>query len=86
MKKLYPSFRNFISVAFSLNAQMYVSPNTYMYVGDQYLYVTGNVNLNTTTSNIYLRRDGQLLQGTAAVNGNNIGSWSFIGLSRRFCE
>jgi len=73
MKKLYPIL-GILFLSFSLNAQMYVSPNTYMYVGDQYVYVTGNVNLNATTSNIYLRRDGQLLQGTAAVNGNNIGA------------
>jgi len=69
MKKLYPVL-GILFLSFSLNAQMYVSPNTYMYVGDQYVYVAGNVNLNATTSNIYLRREGQLLQGTAAASTN----------------
>lgn len=54
-------------------AQMYVSPNTYMYVNDQYVFVTGNVELNAATSNVYLRNNSQLLQGTAAVGGANTG-------------
>ncbi len=54
-------------------AQMYVSPNTYMYVNDQYVFVTGNVELNATDSNVYLRNNSQLLQGTAAVGGANTG-------------
>lgn len=52
---------------------MFVAPNSYMYVGDQFVYVTGNVELNAATSNIYLRKDGQLLQGTTAVGGSNTG-------------
>ena len=59
-------------VGITSQAQMYVSPNTYMYVNDQYVYVTGNVELNAATSNVYLRNQSQLLQGTAAVGGANI--------------
>lgn len=60
-------------VGITSQAQMYVSPNTYMYVNDQYVYVTGNVELNAATSNVYLRNQSQLLQGTAAVGGANTG-------------
>jgi len=59
-----------ILISFIVNAQMYVSPNTYMYVGDQYVYVAGNVELNAATSKMYMRRDGQLLQGTAGASLN----------------
>jgi hypothetical protein len=58
---------------FAVNSQMYVSPSTYMYVNDQYVFVTGNVELNAATSNIYLRNQSQLLQGTAVVGGANSG-------------
>lgn len=54
-------------------AQLYVAPNSYVYVGDQYVFVKGDVNLNAATSNVYLRNNGQLLQGTTAVNGSNTG-------------
>jgi hypothetical protein len=54
-------------------AQMYVSPNSYVFVNDQYVFVTQDVNLNAATSNIYLRNNSQLLQGTTAVNGANVG-------------
>lgn len=51
-------------------AQMYVSPSSYVYVNDQVLFVKQDVNLNATTSNIYLRKDGQLLQGTTGAGAN----------------
>lgn len=50
-------------------AQLYVSPNSYVYVNDQYLTVTQNVNLQND-GNIYLRRDGQLLQKTTLPSSN----------------
>ena len=53
-------------------AQMYVSPTSYVYVNDQVLFVKQDVNLNAASSNIYLRKDGQLIQGTTA-SGNNKG-------------
>ncbi|WP_394759964.1 T9SS sorting signal type C domain-containing protein [Flavobacterium sp.] len=60
-------------VGITSQAQMYVSPNSYMFVNDQYVYVTGNVELNAATSNVYLRNNSQLLQGTTVVNGANTG-------------
>ena len=51
------------------SAQMYFSTNSYMYVGDQFVYVTQDVNLQAS-SNIYLRRGGQLIQGTTGVSTN----------------
>lgn len=59
-----------ILISLAVKAQMYVSPNTYMYVGNQYVYVAGNVDLNSATSKIYMRRDAQLLQGTAGSSTN----------------
>ncbi len=57
-------------------AQMYVSPSSYVYVNDQVLFVKQDVNLNVASSNIYLRKDGQLIQGPATVAGNNKGQGS----------
>lgn len=67
--------------AFSFaKAQLYVSNNasTYVYVNDAYLYVTGNVELNGgLNSNIYLRKDAQLLQGGTGASSNiGLGSLS----------
>jgi hypothetical protein len=52
------------------NAQMYVSPNSYVYVNNEHVFVTGNVELNAATSNMYLRNGSQLLQGTAGASAN----------------
>ena len=65
-------------------AQLYVAPNTsgtpsdsYIYVNDEILYVEQDVNLvenvvdPDTNASIYLRNDGQLIQGS---NVNNAGS------------
>ncbi|MES2811987.1 MAG: T9SS sorting signal type C domain-containing protein [Bacteroidota bacterium] len=69
MKKLYPIL-GILFLTFSVQAQLYVSPNTYVYTNNQYVYVTGDVNLNTTTSNLYLRNNSQLLQGTTGAGAN----------------
>jgi hypothetical protein len=53
-----------------LFAQMYVSPNSYVFVNNEQLFVKGDVELNSATSNMYLRNDAQLLQGTAASGVN----------------
>ena len=54
-------------------AQLYVSPNSYIYVNDQYVTVTSDVNLNDNTSFVYLRNNSQLLQKTTG-SGNNKGT------------
>ena len=55
---------------FLVNAQLYVSPNTYMYVNDQHVFVTGNVELNAADSFVYLRNSSQFLQGTTGAGTN----------------
>lgn len=50
-------------------AQMYVSPNSYVYVNDRMVYVNQDVNLQSN-GNIYLRNESQLLQGTASTSTN----------------
>lgn len=62
-----------VAVMFSqeeLMAQMYVSPNSYVFVNNEQLFVKGDVELNSATSNMYLRNDAQLLQGTTAAGVN----------------
>lgn len=60
-----------------LFAQMYVSPNSYVFVTNEQLFVKGDLELNSATSNMYLRNDAQLLQGTAASGINKgVGSLS----------
>lgn len=52
-----------------LCAQMYVSPNSYVYVNDQMVYVRQDVNLQNN-GNIYLRNGSQLLQGVNGASTN----------------
>lgn len=53
-----------------LQAQLYVSNNSYVFNRDSFVYVTGNVELNGTNSNFYLRNQGQLLQGATGSSSN----------------
>ena len=50
-------------------AQMYVSPNSYVFVNDEFVYVTQDVNL-AADGNVFLRNQSQLLQGTAGASAN----------------
>lgn len=69
MKRIILSTLGFLGsiTAFS---QMYVSPNSYVFVKNEQLFVKGDIELNSATSNMYLRNDAQLLQGTAASGVN----------------
>ncbi|HLF52299.1 T9SS sorting signal type C domain-containing protein [Flavobacterium sp.] len=51
-------------------AQMYVSPNTYVFAKNEVVFVKQDLELNAATSNFYLRDDAQLLQGTIAAGAN----------------
>ena len=51
-------------------AQMYVGPNTYVYSSNQFVYIKQDLELKETSSNFYLRNDGQLLQGTLGTGAN----------------
>lgn len=71
----------------SLMAQMYVSPNSYVFVNNEQLFVKGDLELNSATSNLYLRSEGQLLQGsTVAGTNKGIGDLSVYqeGTSNNF--
>ncbi|MBC8883270.1 hypothetical protein H9X57_07115 [Flavobacterium piscinae] len=59
----------FVSFALQSQAQLYVSPGSFVYVNDQYVTVTQDVNL-ASTSNIYLRNESQLLQKTTGGSSN----------------
>ncbi|WP_313804351.1 T9SS type A sorting domain-containing protein [Flavobacterium sp.] len=55
---------------YACTAQMYVSPNSYVYVNNEHVFVTSDLELNSATSNLFLRNDGQLLQGTTGSGVN----------------
>ncbi len=51
--------------------------NSFMYVRDQFVYVKNGINMASATSNIFLRRGGQLLQaGPAATSNQGAGKLS----------
>ena len=58
-------------------AQLFVGSNSYMYVGNQFVYVNGGVNLQEDMTlpidngRLFLRREGQLLQGTTSTSTNS---------------
>ncbi len=63
----------------SINAQLFVKDNSFVYnkaslvfVKD-YVNLEGDVDVNGTTGNLYLRNEGQLLQGTT-IGSTNTGS------------
>lgn len=49
---------------------LYVKADTYIYNSNQYIFVKNDLELNATSSNFYLRNDGQLLQGTTGSGAN----------------
>ena len=67
MKKIIFSLSLLYSV-FS-HGQLFVSENSYMYVGNQFVYVKENTELEDNAT-ILLRREGQLLQGRTGVSAN----------------
>lgn len=68
MKRIILSTLTFLGslTAFS---QMYVSPNSYVFVNDQFMYVKQDVNLQND-GNLFLRNNSQLLQGTTGAGAN----------------
>lgn len=51
-------------------SQMYVSPNTYIFSSNQVVFIKQDLELNSTSSNFYLRNNSQLLQGTTTIGTN----------------
>ena len=54
----------------SVNAQMYVGPDSYVFANNEVVFLKQQLELNATTSNFYLRQDAQLLQGTTLAGAN----------------
>ena len=50
-------------------SQLYVSPSSYVFMTNQYMYVTQDVNIQGT-GNFYLRNTSQLLQGGTGAGAN----------------
>ena len=62
----------FLVLCFSLSfAQLSVQNDAYVFVSDQVLYVTDDVNIDDADSKIYLRNEGQLLQGSPTIPTGN---------------
>lgn len=57
-------------LSFGVEAQLYVSNNSYLYNKGAVVYVTGTVELNGANSLLYLRNEGQLVQGTTGSSTN----------------
>ena len=68
MKRIILSALGFLGslTAFS---QMYVSPSSYVFVNDQFMYVKQDVNLQNN-GNFFLRNNSQLLQGATGAGAN----------------
>jgi len=57
-------------------AQLSVRNNAYVYVQDQVLFVTDDVNIEESTAKIFLRDEAQLLQGTGTTGNSGVGELS----------
>lgn len=67
----------FLVLCFSLSfAQLSVQNNAFVFVSDQYIFVTDDVNIDDVDSKIYLRNEGQLLQGDGITGNSGIGELS----------
>lgn len=79
MRKFYYLLSTLILFVFTneINAQLFVKDNSYVYNKGSYIFVKGDVNLqgdtdvNGTSGNLYLRNEGQLLQGSTSFSTNS---------------
>ncbi|WP_426064106.1 T9SS type A sorting domain-containing protein [Flavobacterium sp. DSP2-3-1] len=61
----------------NVSAQMYISPNSYIFASNEVVFINQQLELNAATSNFYLRENGQLLQGLTSIGTNKgLGSLS----------
>lgn len=71
------SFFAFLWLSCSLSfAQLSVQNDAYIFVKDQFIYVTDDVNLDDAASKIYLRDEAQLLQGNGTTGNSGLGQLS----------
>lgn len=68
MKKIILSTLGLLG-SFTAFSQMFVSPNSYVFVNNQFVYVKQDVNLQNN-GNFFLRNNSQLLQGTTGAGAN----------------
>ncbi|MFV5686590.1 T9SS type A sorting domain-containing protein [Flavobacterium sp. GB2R13] len=54
----------------NINAQMFVSANTNVFVNNEVVYIKQGLELNAASSNFYLRKDAQLLQASTVAGAN----------------
>ncbi len=75
MKRLYS-----ILVLIAFNnlsfSQLSVRNDTYVFVNDEIVFVEDDVNLNEADSKIYLRSEGQLIQGSGTTGNSGLGELS----------
>ena len=57
-------------------AQLSVQNDAYLFVKNQYVYVTDDVNIDDANSKIYLRDEAQLLQGNGSTGNSGTGELS----------
>ncbi|NNC45245.1 MAG: secretion protein, partial [Winogradskyella sp.] len=67
MKKHFTLF--FVISSLFCRAQLSVQNDAYIYVNDTFIFVEDDVNLDDVNSTLYIRNEGQLLQGNG-VTGN----------------
>jgi hypothetical protein len=58
-----------------ISAQMYVSPDSFVFASNEVVFINQKLELKATTSNFYLRENAQLIQGST-VAGINSGEGS----------
>lgn len=51
-------------------AQMFISPNSSVYVSNEVVFIKKELELNAASSDFYLRKDAQLLQGSTVASAN----------------
>ncbi|KJD33166.1 hypothetical protein PK35_08870 [Tamlana nanhaiensis] len=57
-------------------SQLSVRNNAYVYVSDEIVFVEDDINLNEAASTIYLRDEGQVIQGTGTTGNSGVGELS----------
>jgi len=71
MKKITLTLAALLGITSFIFAQdLYVSPNSYMFVQDEVVFVNDDVRLEAADSNIYLRDGAQLVQNTDTKNSD----------------
>ena len=68
--KLLKFLSVFLLATISINAQIFVKDNSFIFDKGSLVYIKGNMELNGANSNFYLRNEGQLIQGTTSSSTN----------------